>query len=148
MNRPNPRDLAAPLNALQDELHRLFDRYRGRLSARDDAGWAPAVDVYETPEEVGLLVDLPGVDPAAVELSVNGRVLTLRGEKRAEEHVRGQGRTLERPSGPFCRQIDLDSDVDVDAAQATADRGVLHVRLPKVEAARPHIIPIRTTQTP
>src|SRR4051812_21391109 len=155
MNRADAwrRELAAPIQALQDELHRLIDSYRqpGPLGPsrpepeRPESGtWTPVLDLYETPDEIGLVVDLPGVEPSAIELTVADRTLTLRGEKLADAHSRGQGRTLERTFGPFSRQVELPEAVDVDRVEAESRLGVLTIRLPKVEAARTRSIPIRT----
>ena len=148
------RDIAAPLSTLQAELHRLYEHYKHAGIAPPGAGpgaggtepataWTPALDVYETPEEIGILVDLPGIDPETVELSVTGRTLTLRGAKPRDAAPDHQGRTLERPHGPFVREVDLPGDVDVDAVQAEARHGVISIRLPKVAAARARTIPIR-----
>jgi HSP20 family protein len=148
---PRPRDFATvPIHALQDELHRLIDRYRGHVPGMGHAApgtWSPAVDLYETPEEIGLWVDLPGVEPSAVEVSITGQTLTLRGERPAEPtgtSARGRHRA-ERPAGPFLREIELGADVDPDAARAEASLGVLHIRLPKVQAERPKTIPIQVS---
>lgn len=146
------REFAAPLNAFQGELNRLFDHYRHAWTPgskegeeRTAAAWTPAVDLYETPDEWILLADLPGVDPSAVELSIDGSVLVIRGEKPAGTP---EGATepvsAERPSGPFLRQVPLTSEVNIDAIQADLRDGVLLVRMPKAEAAKPHSIPIRT----
>lgn len=148
------REFSAPLNALQGELNRLLNHYRdlGPLwpgsamsegSEADSPTWVPSIDLVETVNEILLWVDLPGVDPVRVELSVAGQVLTLKGEKPAPDPVEGQGQIVERPFGPFQRQLTLPSEVDVEAVQAEAHNGVLHVRLPKSVAVRPHTIPIR-----
>lgn len=148
---PRPRDFATvPIHALQDELQRLFDRYRGPSHGpgHPPGIWTPAVDLDETPEEIGLWVDLPGVDPSAVEVSITGQTLTLRGERPAEPAgapARDRRRRGERPVGPFLREIDLGADVDADAAHAEASLGVLHIRLPKVQAERPKTIPIQVS---
>jgi HSP20 family protein len=148
------REFSAPLNALQGELNRLFEHYRHALTPGGSKGaedrpaptWSPAIDLYEMPEELVLLADLPGVDPSAIELTVDGNVLTIKGEKPqgAPVGVSGSGRTLERPFGPFQRQVPLTSEVDVDKIVADVQNGVLQVRMPKAEAAKPHQIPIRT----
>ncbi|MEO6809613.1 MAG: Hsp20/alpha crystallin family protein [Isosphaeraceae bacterium] len=148
------REFSAPLNVLQGELNRLLNHYRdlgplGPGSATSEGSeadlptWVPSIDLVETANEVLLWVDLPGVDPARVELSVTGRVLTLKGEKLAPDPVESRGQVVERPFGPFQRQVTLPSEVDVEAVQAEAQNGVLHVRLPKSVAVRPHTIPIR-----
>lgn len=154
MARMNPwrRDLTAPLHALQSELNRLFEEYvnPGRLSPGatapvdlEPSAWNPALDIYETPEEIVLLADVPGVDPATIELTVIGNVLTLRGDRKGDLVAAGNAQLQERPSGPFHRQISLSNEVNFDKAQAEARNGVLKVRLPKQEAARPHTIPIQ-----
>lgn len=148
------REFSAPLNVLQGELNRLLNHYRdlGPLGPSPTATegtedelptWVPLIDLIETADEVLLWVDLPGVDPARVELSVTGRVLTLKGEKPAPVPIESRGQVVERPFGPFQRQLALPSEVDVEAVQAEAHNGVLHVRLPKAAAVRPHTIPIR-----
>jgi HSP20 family protein len=156
MNRPGSwrHEFSIPLNALQGELNRLLAQYRhlGPFGASRGEGaeagpapaWVPAVDVVETPDEIAVTADIPGVDPATVELTVTGRVLTLRGEKVAGDPAPGaQGHALERQFGPFHREVPLPSDVNVEAIQAEAQHGVLRVRLPKSEAVRPRSIPIR-----
>jgi HSP20 family protein len=147
------REFSAPLNALQGELNRLLTHYRnfGSLGPTpaepteeiEPPAWVPAVDMVEAPDQVTLWVDLPGVDPAKVELAVTGRVLTLRGEKAAGEFGAARSHALERPFGPFFRQVALPSDVDVEKIEAEARDGVLTVRLPKADAVRPRTIPVR-----
>ena len=144
MDRPIPNEIAAPLHALQGELRHLMERFQARAAAAEGTPWAPPIDLYETSKAIGLWIDLPGVDPNSVELTVAGRVLTVRGVKPADDQAKRQGETLERCFGPFHREIDLDADVDIEGVEATAGHGVLHVRLPKTEAARPRTIPIRT----
>src|SRR5690348_10326570 len=86
---PGPfRDFVVPLSSLQHELNRLIEHYwpvrpttAGGGGERPSAAWTPDVDLYETADEVVLLADLPGVDPGSIELTVDGRLLTLRGEK-------------------------------------------------------------------
>jgi HSP20 family protein len=154
MARLNPwrRDLTAPLHALQSELNRLFEEYvnPSRLGPGqsppvdlEPAAWSPAIDVFETPEELVVLAELPGVDPKAIDLSITGNVLSLRGEKAAGDLPEGAVSQRERHFGAFHRQITLPGDVDFDAAQAEVRDGVLKVRLPKQEAAKPRTIKIK-----
>jgi HSP20 family protein len=145
------REFAAPLNNLHGELNRLVDHYWPAWAphvAADDrpgGGWVPAVDVYETPDHVVLVADLPGVEHSAIDLSIDGRVLTLKGEKpgarltpsAAADHA------AERRFGSFLRNITLPTEVNVDAIEADFRLGVLEVRLPKVEAAKTRQIPIQ-----
>jgi HSP20 family protein len=144
------REFAAPLHALQNELNRLFEEYwspsrmgSGRPTDLEPAAWTPVVDVIETPLEVVILAELPGVDPATIDLSVTGNVLTLRGEKKSSEIPEGSGTVRERVFGTFHRQISLPGEVNMEGVLAEARDGVLKVRLPKQEEARRRTIPVR-----
>jgi HSP20 family protein len=147
------RELTVPLQSLQGELNRLFEEYwhpgvpGAAPSAPTDlasAVWTPAIDLTETPTELILVVDLPGVEPTAIDLSLTDNVLTLRGEKAVvEAPTAGHNRVRERPVGSFHRQITLTEAVDFDKVVAEVKNGVLTVRLPKQEAARPRTIPIQ-----
>jgi HSP20 family protein len=155
MPRPTQwrREFSAPLHALQNELNRLFDEYWnparvGPVQPPTDiepAAWIPAIDVIETPQEVIVLAELPGVDPASIDLSVTGNVLSLRGEKRVGDFPEGSGAVRERVFGPFHRQVSLPGEVNFEGVQAEARDGVLKVRLPKQEEARRRKIPIQPT---
>lgn len=147
---PLRRDWTTTLTGLQSELNRLFEEYVNPHippgSAPTDiepAAWTPAIDLIETPEEIILLADLPGVEPSRIDLSVTGTVLDLRGDKPVADVPNGHPVTQERLTGTFHRQVTLTSEVNFDAAQAEAHNGVLKVRLPKQEAAKPRTIPIQ-----
>jgi HSP20 family protein len=146
------RELSAPLHALQHELNRLFDEYwnPARIVASHPApvdleptAWSPAIDLFETPSEVVLLAELPGVEPQSIDLFVTGNLLTLRGEKSPGAIAEGHASVQERQFGTFHRQVALSTEVDLDAAHAEIRDGVLRVRIPKQEASQPRTIPIR-----
>ncbi len=148
---PWRREFAAPLHALQTELNRLFDEYwvPGRYGPGqsppmdlEPASWTPPVDVVETPDSLVVTAEIPGVDPATIDLSVTGNLLTLRGIKPAEE-PEPTGPVRERVFGPFHRQVMLPGEVNLDGVQAESRNGVLKIRLPKQEAARPRTIPVQ-----
>jgi HSP20 family protein len=149
---PWRRDLSAPLHVLQSELNRLLEEYlnpvrRGQSPAPpmdlEPSAWNPAVDVFETPEEIVVLAELPGVDPKTLDLALTGNVLTLRGEKQARDIPEGAVAVRERQFGTFHRQVVLSDEVNFDAVQAEAQDGVLKVRLPKQETAKPRTIKIQ-----
>jgi HSP20 family protein len=154
MPRPTQwrRELSVPLQAIQTELNRLFDEYwnparvgPGQAVPTDlePSAWMPIIDLIETPQEIVVLAELPGVDPASIDLSVTGNILSLRGEKRIGEIPEGAGSIRERQFGPFHRQINLPGEVNFDGVQAESRDGVLKVRLPKHEEARRRKIPIQ-----
>ena len=154
MPRPGQwrRETSIPFSFLQNELARLLEDYlqpQGGGGSQppptdlEPTGWSPMIDVYETPEETLVVAEIPGVDPAKVELSVTGNLLILRGVKEAGELPEAQLQARERRFGTFLRQVMISADVDPDAAQADASNGVLTIRLPKRRAAKPRTIPIR-----
>ncbi len=139
---------------LQNELLRFLDEYlrtetRGTRQAAptdlEPTGWSPLVDVYETPEETIVVAEVPGVDPAKVELSITGNLLVVRGVKETAEQLEPHLQARERRFGSFLRQVMVPSDVDFDAVQADAKNGVLTIRLPKRGSAKPRNIPIRSS---
>ena len=134
------------LEVAMSQGERALDAFRPR---GPDRTWGPAVDLLETPGEVLVYVDLPGVDPKSVDITLVGNMLTLRGEKSslsAEE-----GRTLhlrERSRGPFQRSIPMPVPVNADDVTAEAVDGVLKIRLAKADQARARQIQIKTEPSP
>src|SRR6202040_4107592 len=92
------------LNSLQDQVNRLFDETftRGRTGEAELATWAPAVDIYETEQELVVMADLPDVDEKDIDIRVENNMLTIRGERKFESEA-GQGNYLriERAYGSF-----------------------------------------------
>jgi HSP20 family protein len=118
-----------------------------------DRQWAPAVDLVETPTEIHVDVDLPGVEPGVVDVSLAGTMLTIQGPKKISLTAEGAIPHLaERMQGPFQRIISLPAPVDPESVTADLKNGVLRLRLLKSEKARLQKIPIHTepvaTHTP
>ena len=105
--------------------------------------WFPVTDVSETPEHLILRLEVPGMKRDDVKISVENNVLTVRGEKRQESAQENESwyRT-ERSYGAFERSFSLPPHVDPDNVRASLDSGVLTVKLPRREEARPREIPI------
>ena len=146
------RDATNTFHLLQHELNRLLEGYLqpSRFGNSDSpptdleaATWSPPVDVYETPEELLIVAEVPGVDPASIDLAVTGNVLTLRGVKEAGELPEAFRQARERLFGAFHRQVSLPNEVDFEKANADINHGVLRIRLPKRCEAKPRTIPIR-----
>lgn len=94
------------------------------------AGWVPPVDIAEHADRFVLSVDIPGVDPDSIEISMKDRILTLSGERPNTGSARCK-RLTERQSGPFHRQFTLPATVDSDRIVARSQHGAVHVVIPK-----------------
>jgi HSP20 family protein len=130
---------------LQDEINRLFGNARENDSSSATAMWVPLVDIHEYTDRFELYVDLPGVDPATVELTLDGGVLTLSGDRAQTARKSGeeaQGLRLERGHGQFHRRFVLPDTVDSEKVNATGSHGVLTVTIPKQPKAVPRRIQI------
>jgi HSP20 family protein len=130
---------------LQDEINRLFGSARESDSSSATAMWIPLVDIHEYADRFELYVDLPGVDPSKVDLTLDGGILTLSGDRphpmrKANEET--QGRRVERGHGQFHRRFVLPDTVDSERVNATGSHGVLTVTIPKQAKAQPRRIQI------
>ena len=105
--------------------------------------WMPLVDIFEEAEFIRLVAELPGVTPENVHIAVEGNLLTIKGNKEqvADEKAEKVHR-YERTYGAFERRFTLPATVAPDKIKATYDNGVLTVLLPKMEAAKPHLIKV------
>jgi HSP20 family protein len=147
---PQERDLFANFERMRREMDELFGDVLDRgLAPRRRGGFSPAVDVYyaSDPPRAVVRADLPGIDPNAVQLEIQGRELVLSGHREAEgppadDRVSQQ---LEIERGPFRRVISLGAEVDADAADASYQDGILTVELPLSKPARSRTVPIRGT---
>jgi HSP20 family protein len=125
-------------------LDRLFDEMTRGFGREAEAGWQPTLDVTETESQWLVRVELPGVAAEAVEVSVVGNVLTVKGEKKAEEAVEGHNvRRTERRHGKFVRSLEFPTDVDAGKVEARSKNGVLTIVLPKAEASRPRTVEVK-----
>lgn len=130
-----------PLSHLQREIDRMFEEFMspGRLAAVGDGGMVmvPRVDVAETDDSIEIMAELPGVDQEDLDVSVEGDVLTIKGEKRSEAKEKKKDYHLVECSyGSFRRAVHLPGGVDPKKVSATFDKGVLKVTLPKPEATK------------
>jgi len=135
------------LVSIQDELNRLFGRtFTGVEPTRPTAAgsWMPSMDVFETEDAVVATVELPGIDPAGVEVAVEDSTLTISGTREFSSEVKEESfHRIERRYGSFSRAIALPQTADTDRVEAAFDKGVLTVQVPKVEKAKPKKIQIK-----
>jgi HSP20 family protein len=137
-------DPSRELDSLQSEFNRLFDSFVGNGRSEFRARrWVPAVDVVETDENLVLRADLPGLSKDDVAIEVKDDVLTITGERRAENEDKAEGYyRVERSFGRFSRSLTLPQGVDANAIDADFSDGVLEVRIPKPKERKPHRVAI------
>jgi HSP20 family protein len=131
------------LTTLQDRMNRLFgDVYLRDEDIAQRGSWVPPVDIYETSgRDLVIKVELPDVNREDVEVTVENNTLTLRGEKKLPADVtEEQFRRVERRYGTFTRSFTLPNTVDAAKVGADYKNGVLTVKLPFKEEAKPRTI--------
>jgi HSP20 family protein len=123
-----------------EELGRRFDDFFGRpflprvwrRFSPEEMAWSPNIDVMEKEDKFIVKVELPGVKEEDVDVSVTGDMLTISGEKQAESEVKKKGYYYSESSyGSFSRSVTMPSTVDASKIEASYDKGVLEITLPK-----------------
>ena len=133
------------LNDIQSEMNRLFDSVFGYPTtvSGSERFWAPLADMYETKDDLVLSFELPGISEKDVNVSITGDLLTVKGERRAEQTSKDDTyHRLERVYGKFERTVQLPMPVQADKVKATYRDGMLHIQLPKAEEVKPKEIKI------
>ena len=135
------------LASFRDLWDDMFDRFWAdwRMPALAEGAWAPVLDVDEREDAILVSVEVPGMKPEEIDLSVHGNLLTVSGEKKesAEKKEKGYYRS-ERRYGSFRRDITLPADVDAEKVDAVCRDGVLTITLPKVEHAKIKTIKVKS----
>jgi HSP20 family protein len=124
---------------------RLFEDAFTRMISEPQTNrpWAPAVDVYETENELVLKADVPDIDLKDIDVRVENQTLTLAGQRKFEKQNSGTGyHRIERNYGNFTRSFAVPNTFDTENINAGYKNGVLTVTLPKKEAAKPRQIRI------
>ena len=136
---------AREMMTLREAMDRLFDDAFTRPLSMAGNGWAvPAVDMYQTDNEVVVKAALPGMKAEDVQLNVTGEVLTIKGEIKQKEEVKEKAYHLrEQRWGMFERSVILPTEVVADKAKADFENGILTISLPKAEEAKPKSISIK-----
>ena len=137
------------LLAIQDEMNQRFGRAVGQGSSRSQsqAGermWAPALDISERKDAYVVTVEVPGVKPEELDITLEDGLLTIQGERRfTQESSDQQFHRVERRYGSFRRSITLPAQVQAEQIEASFEDGVLEVIVPKAEEAKPKKITVR-----
>ena len=128
---------------------RLFEDAFNRFLSEPASNrpWAPAVDIYETEDELVLKADLPEVDLKDIDVRVENQTLTVAGERKFEKKDNTKGfHRIERNYGSFVRSFAVPNTFDTEKISAAFKNGVLTVTLPKKEAAKPRQIKVEVKQ--
>jgi HSP20 family protein len=133
------------LPTLLAEMHRLArDVAQPSDGAWNNYGLRPAADIVEAESGFEVTLDMPGVDPKAIQIRVEEQTLTVQAERRqAAPPKEGSVHRSERPTGTFFRSFSLPGSVDGTRVEARYDAGVLTVTLPKREEAKPRTIQVK-----
>jgi len=132
-------DLPTGLRLFSDTVNRLFSDAQVRP-------WSPAVDIFETENEVVLKADVPDVDMKDIDIRLENGTLALKGERKFENEEKKKGfHRVERSYGAFARYFTLPDTVETENVKADYKNGVLTITLPKKEVAKPRQIRIEVS---
>jgi len=136
----------SPWRELED-IHRGLSRILDDVSfggVTETERWVPAVDIRETDDALLVQAELPGIDKKDVKVEVKDGVLTISGERKYEKDVKEENvHRIERSYGKFVRSFALPTNVDTERVDATMKNGILEIRLPKQESAKPKAITVK-----
>ncbi len=137
-------------NTLPEEIRQAFDRFLqpedGDASNVVTSQWAPRVDIREDEQRFVILADIPGVDPAQIEVSMDKGILTIKGERKSETSEQtDRFSRVERHYGSFYRRFSLPDSADAEGVTANGKFGVLEIVIPKKAQATPRRITINAS---
>jgi len=131
----------------QDRFNRVLSQAFSQAFGDEESklgSWAPAVDIFETDENLVVKAELPGVDPKDVEVRVEDSTLYLKGQRKFENEVKDENyHRIERSYGSFTRTFALPGSINADQVAAEYKDGMLTLTLPKREEAKPKTIKIQ-----
>jgi HSP20 family protein len=147
MNPMNRQDAFRSLSSLQEQVNRLFQSNSSGRENSNLTSWAPAVDIYETENELVVNADLPGIDEKELDIQVENDMLSIRGERKFDQKVtEDQYLRIERTYGSFSRSFGLPNTVNKEAVKAHYRNGVLTVELPKRAESKPKQVKVNVTK--
>ena len=138
-------------NGLPEEIRQVFDRFLqpedSDTSSVVTSQWAPRVDIREDEQRFVILADVPGVDPAQIEVNMDKGILTIKGERGAGGNAEPDGKftRVERARGAFHRRFALPDSADAEGVTANGKFGVLEIVIPKKAQATPRRITINAS---
>jgi HSP20 family protein len=138
------------LLSLQDRMNRLFDESVRNVKPGDEALssaiWSPAVDIYETDDEVVVKAELPEVDQKDIDIQIENNTITLRGERKFNKETKKENfHRIERAYGAFSRSFTLPGTINQEGIRADYKDGILKISMPKREETKPKQIKVAIT---
>ncbi|MEH0634001.1 Hsp20/alpha crystallin family protein [Streptomyces bottropensis] len=127
---------------MRSDPFREFDRLAQQVFGSDNRPAVTPMDAYRSGDDFVVHFDLPGVDPETIDLDIERNVLNVRAERRSPAPEGAEMIAAERPTGVFSRQLFLGDTLDADRVDASYDAGVLTLRIPVAEKAKPRKIQI------
>ncbi|WP_199836132.1 Hsp20/alpha crystallin family protein [Streptomyces sp. TP-A0356] len=127
---------------MRTDPFRDLDRLAQQVFGSSQRPAAMQMDAYRSGDEFVVHFDLPGIDPETIDLDVERHVLNVRAERRSPAPADAEMVVAERPTGTFTRQLFLGDTLDTDRIDASYNAGVLTLRIPVAEEAKPRRIPI------
>lgn len=127
------------------DFDRLSEQIAGQLRG---APRSVPIDVYRRGDQFHIHLDLPGVDPNAIDLTVEQNVLTIKAERHFELQENDEILVSERPQGAFTRQLMLAESLESDKLEANYDQGVLTITIPVAEHAKPRRVQVSSSGAP
>ena len=134
------------LTSLRKEMEGLWDRFFNETQLAGTVGdtWFPALDISENKDQFVVKVELPGMTEKDVQVTISGDLLTIKGEKKNEKEEKDEHyHRIERSSGSFQRAFQLPGGVKADKIEASFDKGILKITLPKTDETKKKEIKIQ-----
>jgi len=133
------------LRTMQDQMNRMLDMAWNREFGEEmkEGVWQPPVDIYEDEQSVVIKAEVPDVDQKDIEVRIENNTLTLKGERKHSSEIKKENYyRVERYFGQFQRSFSLPQSIDQDKVEATCEKGILTITLPKREEDKPKQISV------
>lgn len=134
------------LRTMQDQMNRMLDMAWNREFGEElkEGVWQPPVDIYEDEVSVVIKAEIPDVDQKDIDIKIENNTLTIRGERKHSSEVKKENYfRVERYFGQFQRSFSLPQSIDQEKVQASCDKGILTITLPKREETKPKQISVK-----
>ena len=134
------------LRTMQDQMNRMLDMAWNREFSEEmkDSVWQPAVDIFEEEHSIVIKAELPDVDQKDIDIRIENNTLTIRGERKHPSEVKKENYyRVERYFGNFQRSFSLPHSIDQEKVQASCDKGILTIILPKQAETKPKQISVK-----